>query len=267
MCGSNEQSLLYLWNLRTLYIGPLFEEANIIIPAAATLIVALEDDMKMKSRHSDQLVRTRVALLPPGVAFGAETGESLIANLYLDPVGRDLQCLKPRMRACTDGIYHAAENEQELIAAFRDIHQQAPAPADTYRIMNEAVFSALPASFHHEVDPRIWQAIDYVKTHAIDNVSSETLADHVGMSEPQLRRAFKQATGIPLRRNRRWHRLFVTATMLATGMTLTDAALIAGFSDSSHFNHAFREMTGMKPSSLLRRKENTRIFIGQESGY
>ena len=49
---------------------------------------------------------------------------------------------------------------------------------------------------------------------------------------------------------------------MAEGQTLTDAALEAGFSDSSHFNHVFRSMLGLKPSDVLNRKEHMKIFVG-----
>jgi AraC-like DNA-binding protein len=37
---------------------------------------------------------------------------------------------------------------------------------------------------------------------------------------------------------------------MAAGQSLTDAALIAGFSSSAHFSAAFKEMFGMAPSRL-----------------
>lgn len=267
MCGSSEPSVLYLWNLRTLYIGPLFEAAD-IIPAASSLVVALDHDLLLHLRKSNQTIRTRVALLPAGVVFGAETGDNRIAMLYLDPVGRDLSLLRNIMTHSSGGIYYGSERESALIETYQSIFERMPPPADTYRLLQEQIFPSPQAlDFKHRVDPRIWQTINYVKTHALDNLSSETLAERVGMSDAQLRRVFKQTTGIPLRRFRRWHRLFVTATLMATGKTLTDAALAAGFSDSSHFNHTFREMLGMKPSSALQRKDSIKIFIGQENSY
>lgn len=267
MCAPHDPSVLYLWNLRTLYIGPMFEASD-IIPAASSLVVCLDDELVLHLRESNQTVRTRIALLPAGVVFGAETGENRVAMLYLDPVGRDLTLLRHIMTRESGGIYYDSERESAIIDTYKYIFEQMPAPTDTYRLLQEQIFPCPQAlDFKHEVDPRVWKTIEYVKSHAMDNLSSESLAERVGMSDAQLRRVFKQTTGIPLRRYRRWHRLFVTATLMASGKTLTDAALAAGFSDSSHFNHTFREMLGMKPSSALRRKDHMNIFIGQENFY
>ena len=82
----------------------------------------------------------------------------------------------------------------------------------------------------------------------------------VGLSVPRLRQLCKQQVGVPIRRYRQWHRLFVTATGVSRGLSLTDAALAAGFSDSSHFHHAFYNILGMKPSAILSRWPDLRLY-------
>ncbi|CBL44414.1 Putative transcriptional regulator [gamma proteobacterium HdN1] len=261
MQETERASLLYLWNLRTLYIGPLFEESANILPAASSLVIALDEDMLIRVRTHAQPIRTRVALIPAGVAFSAEARNRDVASLYLDPVGSDLARLRPRMTHQIGDIWYDCDQSAALIQMMRTIHASPPPPAQLALQIEEQIFPPIAAgSTPHPVDPRIWQVIDHVKTHPLDNTSSEVLAAHAGMTDAQLRKSFKQATGIPLRRYRRWHRLFITASLMACGKTLTEAALTAGFSDSSHFSHAFREMTGVKPSTMLRRKENLRIF-------
>ena len=101
-----------------------------------------------------------------------------------------------------------------------------------------------------------------IRADPADNISNDELAARVGLSGARLQRLFKESTGIPIRRYRLWHRLFVTSSMMAMGSTLTDAALAAGFSDSSHLTHVFRSMLGMKPSMVLRRSRDMRILVG-----
>ncbi|MCG8313919.1 MAG: AraC family transcriptional regulator [Pseudomonadales bacterium] len=113
-----------------------------------------------------------------------------------------------------------------------------------------------------EVNPKINIVIDIVKSNPSSNISNAELAAAVDLSERQLQRQFKIATGIPIRRFRLWHRLFITATLMQFGWSLTDAALEAGFSDAPHFNHTFRSMLGMKPSFVLKRQNKIKIFAG-----
>jgi len=117
------------------------------------------------------------------------------------------------------------------------------------------------------IDPRLQQAVLLIKQDPLSNQSNQWLAEQVGMSESQLQRLFRQVLGVPVRRYRLWHRLFVTAGMMATGTNLTDAALASGFADSSHFSRTFRSMLGMTPSFVFQR--HSRLLIetgGDESG-
>jgi AraC-like DNA-binding protein len=72
---------------------------------------------------------------------------------------------------------------------------------------------------------------------------------------------FKEEVGVPIRRFRQWHRMRVVAALVAKGQTLTDAALGAGFADSSHFSRAFRNMFGITPSSVFGRAANVQIVV------
>ena len=58
-----------------------------------------------------------------------------------------------------------------------------------------------------------------------------------------------------------WSWLVLVAWMMQRGMSLTDAAQEAGFSDAAHFNHVFREMVGLKPSFIQRAMAYTRIYL------
>jgi AraC-like DNA-binding protein len=48
---------------------------------------------------------------------------------------------------------------------------------------------------------------------------------------------------------------------VSKNQTLTDAALGAGFADSSHFSRAFRNMFGITPSSVFGRTANVQIVL------
>ena len=70
------------------------------------------------------------------------------------------------------------------------------------------------------------------------------------------------ALGVPIRRYRQWHRLFVTAVGVTQGLSLTTAALEAGFTDSAHFSRTFRSILGMPPSAMLNPRGRMRMFAG-----
>ena len=100
-------------------------------------------------------------------------------------------------------------------------------------------------------DIRISMAVALITKDSARNVSIDEIASAVGLSAPRLIQLFKQVTGIPIRRFRLCHRIFVTLLNLGSGMSLTDAVVEAGFSDYSHFSRIFKELGSVKPSELL----------------
>ncbi|MDD5031216.1 MAG: helix-turn-helix domain-containing protein [Rhodoferax sp.] len=80
--------------------------------------------------------------------------------------------------------------------------------------------------------------------------SIEHAASAVGLSESRLSHLFRQQTGVPPSRFRRWSRLRQAANYLAVGMSITDAALEAGFSDAAHLTRTFTEMLGITPGTF-----------------
>ena len=113
----------------------------------------------------------------------------------------------------------------------------------------------------YAVDQRVVDVIKLIKQTVDDNLSVEALAKEVNLSVSRLVQLFKQQTGVPIRRYRLWHRLYVTAVKIGRGESLTDAAIAAGFTDYSHCSHTFRSMIGMKPSLILSQPNKVRIMV------
>lgn len=78
-----------------------------------------------------------------------------------------------------------------------------------------------------------------------------TLAAAVSLSPDRLTHLFSDLMGINLRRQRLAVKLRHAIQALRQGTTLTEAAQIAGFSDSAHLSRAFKEINGAPPSFYL----------------
>jgi len=72
-----------------------------------------------------------------------------------------------------------------------------------------------------------------------------------GLSPSRFSQRFAREVGIPLRSYRRWVRMLHALDALATGASLTAAAHCAGFTDSAHLTHTFRDHFGLAPTDLL----------------
>ncbi|WP_434349085.1 helix-turn-helix domain-containing protein [Myxococcus virescens] len=84
------------------------------------------------------------------------------------------------------------------------------------------------------------------------DVSQQALAQEVGLSAGRLGHLFSTSIGIPLRPYILWLRLRRAAEAFQGGATLTHAAHVAGFTDSSHLSNTFHRMFGLAPSEVTR---------------
>lgn len=78
-----------------------------------------------------------------------------------------------------------------------------------------------------------------------------------GWSASRFRHVARRRTGLSLKRYRLWAKLARATAMARAGESLTEAALGAGFSSSSHLSAAHAAMFGTSPSDVLRRLRAT----------
>lgn len=261
----SSESLVYLWEYRTLYIGELGRLAT-MNQGAASLVIGIEGEFEVWGDDERSRIRSKSVLIPAGFKFNIDTFDLPVACCYLDPVGADFAAFKTQMGGEHQGIFYNSCTERQQIQGFLNIKHHEWSGERAYSELMNLVFP--PVAIRNKIpkaDERIWNVIGIIKREPLVNHSNAELAERVGLSENQLQRLFKSTTGLPVRRYRLWHRLFVTATLMGFGYTLTNAALAAGFSDSSHFNHTFKSMLGMKPSFVLRRSERIKIFSGGDN--
>lgn len=255
-------SLLYLWDKRTLYIGPMFEPLR-LSQAAATLLVSL-DEAVFITLSDRSVMSCRSLLVPAGQSIKIDTGSAIIACCYLDAMGCDYVRLKSQMQRYEGGVYLHSANENLLSQTCLSWYH-SPLPSDELFLQLDQLLSAVVTVFLPcHTDVRIETVIRLIKSQVNAVPSVDALAEAVGLSRSRLVQLFKQQTGVPIRRYRLWHRLYVTALRMGQGESLTDAAIGAGFADSSHCTHTFRDMLGIKPSLLLGQTNKLCIVIPSE---
>ena len=258
-----DPSTLYLWKRRTLYVGGEQFSLREINSAASILLVALDQDLEVRIDQSPDSCVSRSVLVPAGTAASGEA-KGRVACLFLDPfLDQDLHPLQRLMTQQIGPVFYDSCIESQQVQAFQCILQEQLDPGSAYRLLCDRVLPVcgqIPS--RPSVDQRVAKVIDMLKAEHGINVSNKVLAERVGVSSSQLQRLFKVATGIPIRRYRLWHRLFEASVLIGLGRSLTDAAVEAGFSDSSHFTHTYYSMLGLKPSAIMRGKSRTRILVG-----
>jgi AraC-like DNA-binding protein len=118
-------------------------------------------------------------------------------------------------------------------------------------IISDTMFES--STLSSQLDVRIKNVIEFIRLNIISNeISLDILAEVACLSTSRLVHLFKEQIGIPLRPFILWCRMRVAVDAVLSGMTLTQAAHQAGFSDTSHLSRTFMEMFGVNPSAVLK---------------
>lgn len=97
-----------------------------------------------------------------------------------------------------------------------------------------------------DLDPRLQVALKFLGM-AEGPRAIARAATAAGLSPPRLRALAQAQLDVPLTAWLAWHRLARAGASLATGATLAQAAVDAGFADQAHLSRAYRKVFGITP--------------------
>ncbi|WP_122521613.1 AraC family transcriptional regulator [Pannonibacter phragmitetus] len=102
---------------------------------------------------------------------------------------------------------------------------------------------------------RLNRVLDHMSRNCSRNLSLAELAAVAGLSTSHFAQAFKASMGMPPHRWQMAQRIERVKALLEEGhVSVTDAALAAGFADQSHLTRAFRRFEGTTPGAWLRQR-------------
>lgn len=252
---------LYLWERRTLYLGPLRSPAQLSL-AASRLLIGLQGAIRFRHRSQQRDSYSRSLLLPVGWQGTVDSGRLCVADCHLDATGLDHAVLRQlasrqEQAACCD-----LTNEHLLINAFDEVSQGQARPEAIYQQLDCWLNPPeLVARTAFRCDPRILATLQRIKISPQENLSVDSLAQQVELSTSRLVKLFKEQIGIPIRRYRLWYRLFLSTQRIVCGASVTDAAQEAGFADAAHFARTYRAILGIQPSALIRSRARLQVFV------
>jgi AraC-like DNA-binding protein len=114
-------------------------------------------------------------------------------------------------------------------------------------------------------DKRIAFIQQAISTLHPEDISMKSLAEKVYLSESRLRSLFKNVTGVPLHRYILWNKIRFATNQIMAGDSVNEAALEAGFTDSSHFHKMMVKMFGESPSGFLKyNKSKHRVLYDED---
>jgi AraC-like DNA-binding protein len=211
-----------------------FREVSRHRHAAPALVIGVDGPLRFVA---ERIHRSRAALIAPGFAHAVDTRGGRLAMFVLPP--------------------HTLSREG--VSPVRDV----PRPGRWVEL-GEALFRKQLTNLDEvdaclardrldlrPVDDRLRAALGLLAETLDENISISELASAARLSPSRLMGLAHSQLGASLRHYRRWLRAFRVARDYAAGVSLTQAALAAGFSSSAHLSAAARAHFGIRPSDIL----------------
>lgn len=237
---------LFFWGARALYIGPAFglsphRNAVAVLCAGVSGDFELAVGAPMANQH---YLTCRTALIPANTLHHLKVNAEPMAFLYVDAQSSDYRHLSARTGWAPGA---GRQGEAAYLAALARLQL-----GEAWREAREDIAAALDLPVPSHPDERIAEVVRHLHKNPGDANDLKHFARSTGVSPSRFLHLFKDATGVSFRRYRLWARMGGAVRQLVSSGSLTEAALDAGFSSSSHFSASFREMFGMPPSALAR---------------
>jgi AraC-like DNA-binding protein len=205
--------------------------------AAAAIVVGIDGPLDFIAQRTH---RSRAALIAPGFAHAVEAHGGRLAMFVLPTHAHSAQDLLPVSDLAVPDRW-VDLGRGLLRGEIRDF-----APID--RALHDLQRTGRSGP---PIDDRLRRALAALGGSLDENLPVARAAAAAGLSPSRLMAIAHQQLGVPLRAYRRWLRTFQVARAYATGASLTEAALAAGFSSSAHLSVAAREHFGIRPSDIL----------------
>lgn len=139
-----------------------------------------------------------------------------------------------------------------ILEPLRATFQARLEPEVLLRAGRAAVEALAPAGPAPLPDPRVQRILEHAAAHLDEPLSLTKAAQGIYLSPSRLRHLFVEQTGLAFKTYLLWLRLVRAVQVYSEGKSLTEAAHLAGFSDSAHFSRIFRRTFGLPASTLTR---------------
>jgi len=272
---TNNSNSLFLWKDASLYLGDSFEP-KIHRHLAVQCCFALAGKIKVRGNHNEIWQKCTAAVVGSNVPHSITNPEGPIGLLYLEKCSNsyqsilDYHCLnqpcdiKKHPLILQTSMSNLLTEQLSFIGCSDFLENSTNEKiSDSANLLKAAILKVFNGFIEQRksVDDRITQLLEYLNNHASQSFDGVRLSNEIGLSESRMQHLFKQQIGIPIRRYILWMRLRSVIKSTAAGVSLTNAAYSAGFSDSAHFSRTFKSTFGITASTLFTKSDKLKIFF------
>lgn len=208
---------------------------------AAHVIVSLEAEMTVTAAGTEFLCHG--VLIPPGVSHRIRTqGHPVLVFLY--------DCCTDAARSIR-ALQCIPKSDCDKIITYYLAFEQHP-EAGNYRKLEDCLLTFLGITKAPDgiTDPRIVSAMEYIHGSLSESLSCKNVAEKVFLSQGRFSHLFRNQVGMTFAAYRIYQRIMYVYAETCRGKSITEAALEAGFSSSSHFADVNRRVFGLSASSI-----------------
>lgn len=252
-------SLLYLSPERVLYRGPLGHPRTRTMGATAWYL-SMHNTLSLTCSDGQAWRQARALCVPAGVSHQVDVSHGQVMCYLVEQGFSDTSIVgtKGPFAVAGDGMGwdRVATLSASDLRAWREAGRQADVELDRL-VFGQALPGRAP-------DPRI---ADVVLRISMDPALSWLAADaalHCGLSASRFMHVFKAEVGVGWRAFRAWKRARALLARVHTEENLTQLALSLGYPDGTHFSHAIRQITGLRPSDIIAGSRD--LSVWSESG-
>jgi AraC-like DNA-binding protein len=228
------------------------------------LVLDTQTDFRFKTKDSGWKTYKSL-IIKENVIHQLDTNDSVQLIIYLDAETRIAQAIKAKYLIGNEihpldfNVFHFV-NANELQQAL--LRQE---PSLLENLINRILGSLSLEIGNVRPDERILMAEQAISTLHPEQITIKSLADKACLSESRLRSLFKEVTGVSLYRYILWNKIRYATNQIMAGYAVNDAAIDAGFTDSSHFHKMMVQMFGISPSKFLKDNKTDNLVLCDQS--
>lgn len=160
--------------------------------------------------------------------------------------------------------HHQWSASQQLQQLSRTLLQSADSNDHLHKLQRESrilellmlgiepIAGKAQARLDRRAEQRIDALLELIHSGEADQYSLDQMAQAVGSNTTTLQKQFQQQMGSSIFAYLRQHKLEMARQQLQQGLSVTDAALVAGYSNPANFSTAFKRQFGQLPKEIRR---------------
>jgi AraC-like DNA-binding protein len=242
-------SAFYIWNgISAMYysshITPFHSHNNL------QLIFDIQDSFKLRTQQS-YWRNYKSLVIKENTIHRLDTNKSVQLIIYIDPSLNIAKKIKSTfLNGCE--ISDLKNGIRDLISVGMLQKSLLNPDESISKILIQEIIKNLINGFTKcSKDDRIKKIEQFIQCNPTV-LSTQILAPKVFLSESRLRALFKQQTGVSLHKNILWNRIIQSIGQLMNGSNIAEAALYAGFEDSSHLHKTMLKIFGVHPAAFIK---------------